>query len=244
MLSFMISCKKSSLLSNSFVFSLIALNAKAINFFDEKNENERADERTKKRKNAYELKKKTNVMMKKKTFEMMMMMKERRNQANKKKNRRRNQKMKKKKEEKKRFNYDSFVMMRRFKNEMRFFIFENLRKMFFVFRFNTTMFSFIFINFFTRFEIWYCECCWKNVNSNDEKKRKNHCWWLMKNIERTEIVIEIKWALMKKNVLRILGKNVLKILTRILTTILKTILKTRILWIQNSLIYTSFFFSI
>ncbi len=153
MLSFMISCKKSSLLSNSLVFSLIALNAKAINFFDEKNENERADERTKKRKNAYELKKKTNVMMKKKTFEMMMMIKERRNQANKKKNRRRNQKMKKKKEEKKRFNYDSFVMMRRFKNEMRFFIFENLRKMFFVFRFNTTMFSFIFINFFTRFEI-------------------------------------------------------------------------------------------
>jgi hypothetical protein len=54
----MISCKKSDLLNNSFVFSLIALNAKAINSFDEKNENERIDERTKKRKNAYELKKK------------------------------------------------------------------------------------------------------------------------------------------------------------------------------------------
>jgi hypothetical protein len=37
-------------------------------------------------------------------------------------------------------------------------------------------------------------------------------------------------------------KDVLRILTRILTTILKTILKTRILWIQNSLTYTSFFF--
>jgi hypothetical protein len=43
----------------------------------------------------------------------------------------------KKKEKKKRFNCDSFVMMRRFKNEMRFFIFENLRRMFFVFRLNT-----------------------------------------------------------------------------------------------------------
>jgi uncharacterized membrane protein YgaE (UPF0421/DUF939 family) len=55
----MISCTKSNLLSNSFVFSLIVLNAKAINSFDEKNENERADERTKERKNAYKLKEKT-----------------------------------------------------------------------------------------------------------------------------------------------------------------------------------------
>jgi hypothetical protein len=133
----------------------------------------------------------------------------------------------------KRFNCVSFVIMRCFKNEMRSFIFENLRRMFFVSRFNTTMSSFIFINFFTRFEVWYCECCWKNVNSNDEKKKKNHYWWLMKKIEETKIVIEIKWTLMKENVLRIL--------TKILTTILKAILKTRILWIQNSLIYTSFF---
>ncbi len=81
----MISCKKSNLLSNSFVFSLIALNAKAINSFDEKNENERVDERTKKRKNVYELKEKINVMMKKRTYEMMMMMKKKRNQINKKK---------------------------------------------------------------------------------------------------------------------------------------------------------------
>ncbi len=81
----MISCKKSNLLSNSFVFSLIALNAKAINSFDEKNENERVDERTKERKSAYELKKRTNVMMKKETYEMMMMMKKKRNQTNKKK---------------------------------------------------------------------------------------------------------------------------------------------------------------
>jgi hypothetical protein len=159
MLSFMISCKKSDLLNNSFVFSLIALNAKAINFFDEKNENERADERTKERKSAYELREKINVMMKERTYEMMMMMKEKRNQANKKKNRRRNQKMNERERKKKRFNCDSFVMMRRFKNEMRFFIFENLRRMFFVSRFNMTMFSFIFINFFTRFEIRYCECC-------------------------------------------------------------------------------------
>jgi hypothetical protein len=64
---------------------LIVLNAKAINSFDEKNENERADERTKKRENAYELKKKTNVMMKERTYEVMMMMKEKRDQANKKK---------------------------------------------------------------------------------------------------------------------------------------------------------------
>jgi hypothetical protein len=56
----------------------------------------------------------------------------------------------------------------------------------------------------------------------------------MKKIKKTKIVIEIKWTLMKKNVLRIL--------TKILTTILKAILKARILWIQSSLIYTSFFF--
>jgi hypothetical protein len=64
---------------------LIALNAKAINSFDERNENERVDERTKERKSAYELKEKINVMMKKKTYEMMMMMKRKRDQANKKK---------------------------------------------------------------------------------------------------------------------------------------------------------------
>jgi hypothetical protein len=64
---------------------LIALNAKTINSFDEKNENERVDERTKERKNAYELKKKANVMMKRETYEMMMMIKEKRNQANKRK---------------------------------------------------------------------------------------------------------------------------------------------------------------
>jgi hypothetical protein len=98
-----------------------------------------------------------------------------------------------KKKKIKRFNCDSFVMMRRFKNEMCFFIFENLRRMFFVSRFNTTISSLIFINFFTRFEIWYCECCRENVNSNDEKKRENHCWWLMKEVERTKIMIEIKW---------------------------------------------------
>jgi hypothetical protein len=148
---------------------------------------------------------------------------------------RRNQRMNEKKEKKKRFNCDSFVMMRRFKNEMRSFIFENLRRMFFVSRLNTTMFSLIFINFFTRFEIWYCECCWENVSSNNEKEKENHCWWLIKKVERTEVVIEIKWALMRK--------NVLKVLTKILTMILKTILKTRILWIQNSLTYTSFFLS-
>ncbi len=85
MLSFMISCKKSYLLSNSFVFSLIALNAKAINSFDEKDENERADERTKERESAYELKEETNVMMKRRTYEMMMMMKRKRDQTNKKK---------------------------------------------------------------------------------------------------------------------------------------------------------------
>ncbi len=230
MLSFMISCKKSDLLNNSFVFSLIALNAKTINSFDEKNENERADERKKERKSAYELREKANVMMKKETYEMMMMMREKRDQADKRKRSKKKSKNEWKRERKrKRFNCDLFVMMRRFKDEIRFFIFENLRRMFFVFRLNTTMFSLIFIDFSTRFEIWYCECCWKNVSSNDEKKRKNHCWWLMKKIERTEIVIEIKWALMKKNVLRVLKKNVLKVLTKILTTILKTILKTRIL---------------
>jgi hypothetical protein len=63
---------------------LIVLNAKAINSFDEKDENERVDKRTKKRESAYELRKKINVMMKKKTYEMMMMMKKKRNQTNKK----------------------------------------------------------------------------------------------------------------------------------------------------------------
>jgi hypothetical protein len=58
---------------------LIVLNAKAINSFDEKNEDERVDERTKERKNAYELKRKANVMMKKRTYEMMMMMKKEQN---------------------------------------------------------------------------------------------------------------------------------------------------------------------
>ncbi len=152
--SFMISYKKSNLQNNSFVFSLIALNAKTINSFDERNEknaNKRIDERTKERKDAYKLRKKINVIIKKETYEMMMMMKKKRDQINKKKSKK-NQKMNEKKK-KKRFNCVSFVMMRRFKNEMRFFIFENLRRMFFVSRLNTTMFSFIFINFFTRFEI-------------------------------------------------------------------------------------------
>ncbi len=75
----MISCKKSNLLNNSFVFSLIVLNAKTINSFDEKNANERIDERTKERKSAYELRKKINMMMKRKTYEMMMMIKKKRN---------------------------------------------------------------------------------------------------------------------------------------------------------------------
>jgi cation transport ATPase len=133
---------------------LIALNAKAINSFDEKDENERVDERTKERESVYELKRKANVMMKKKTYKIMMMMKEKRNQANKrKKSKKKSKNKEKKRKKKKRFNCDSFVMMRRFKNEMRFFIFENLQRMFFVSRFNTTMFSLIFINFFTRFEI-------------------------------------------------------------------------------------------
>jgi hypothetical protein len=175
---------------------------------------------------------------------MMMMMRKRRNQADK---RRRSKKKSKneweKKREKERSSCDSFVMMRRFRDEMRSFIFENLRRMFFVSRLNTTMFSLIFISSFTRFEIWYCECCWENVSSNDEKKRENHCWWLMREVERTEIVIEIKWALMKEDVLKVLRESVLKILTKILTTILRAILRTRVLWVQNSLTYTSFFLS-
>jgi hypothetical protein len=171
--------------------------------------------------------------MKRRTYEMMMMIEKKRNQRKKSKKKSKNEWKEEKR--KKRFHCNSFVMMRRFKNEMRSFIFENLRRMFFVSRFNITMSSFIFINFFTRFEIWYCECCWKNVSSNDEKKKENHCWWLMKKVEETEIVIEIKWALMRESVLRIL--------TKILTTILKTILRTRVLWIQNSLAYTSFFLS-
>ncbi len=61
----MISCMKSNLLNNSFIFSLIALNAKTINFFDEKDANERVNDRTKEQKSAYKLRKKTNVMMKK-----------------------------------------------------------------------------------------------------------------------------------------------------------------------------------
>ncbi len=234
MFSFMISCKKSDLLNNSFIFSLIVLNAKTINSFDEKDQNERVDERTKERESAYELRKKDQCDDEKKNTWNDNDDEEKTKSSKQKK--KIEEKIKEWKKKRKRFNYDSFVIMRRFKNEMRFIIFENLRRMFFVFRLNTMMFSLIFINFFTRFEIWYCECCWKNVNSNDEKKKKNYCWWLMKKIERTEIVIEIKWTLMKKNVLRILKENVLKILTKILTTILRTILKTRILWIQNSLI--------
>jgi hypothetical protein len=156
MFSFMISCKKSNLLSNSFVFSLIALNAKAINSLNEKNANERVDEQTKERKSAYELRRRANVMMKKNIWNDDDDWK--RTKLKRKIEEEIKEWMKKKKK-KKRFNCVSFVMMRRFKNEMRFFIFENLRRMFFVSRFNTTMSSFIFINFFTRFEIWYCECC-------------------------------------------------------------------------------------
>jgi hypothetical protein len=175
---------------------------------------------------------------------MMMMMRERRDQADKRERSKKKSKNEWERErERERFSCDSFVMMRRSRDEMRSFIFENLRRMFFVSRLSTTMFSLIFINFSTRFEIWYCECCWENVNSNDEKERENHCWWLMREVERTEIVIEIKWALMKEDVLRILRKNVLKVLTKILTTILRTILRTRVLWVQNSLAYTSFFLS-
>jgi hypothetical protein len=59
---------------------LIALNAKAINSFDEKNANERVDERTKERESAYELRRRTNVMMKKKTYKIMMMIEKKRNQ--------------------------------------------------------------------------------------------------------------------------------------------------------------------
>jgi hypothetical protein len=173
---------------------------------------------------------------------MMMMMRERRDQADKRERSKKKSKNEwEKKRRRKRSNCDSFVMMRRFRNEMRSFIFENLRRMFFVSRLNTTMFSLIFISSSTRFEIWYCECCWRNVSSNDEKRRENHCWWLMREVEKTEIVIEIKWALMRKDVLRILRRNVLRILTKILTTILRAILRARILRVQNSLIYTSFF---
>jgi flagellar basal body rod protein FlgF len=66
---------------------LIALNAKTINSFDEKNErdaNERVDERTKERESVYELREETNMMMKKRTYEMMMIMKKKRDQTNKK----------------------------------------------------------------------------------------------------------------------------------------------------------------
>jgi hypothetical protein len=106
------------------------------------------------------MKEKTYEMMKKRTYEMMMMMRERRDQANKwEKSKKKSKNEWKKKKKRKHFNCDSFVMMRRFRNEMRSFIFENLRRMFFVSRLNTTIFSFIFIHFFTRFEIWYCECC-------------------------------------------------------------------------------------
>ncbi len=244
MFSFMISCKKSDLLSNSFVFSLIALNAKAINSFDERNENERVDERTKERKNAYELREKAKMMMRKRTYEMMMMMRRRRDQADKRKRSKKKSKNEWKKERRKeRFSCDSFVMMRRFRDEMRSFIFENLRRMFFVSRLNTTMSSLIFISFSTRFEAWYCECCWRNVSPNDERRRENHCWWLMKEVEKTEIVIEVKWALMREDVLKILRRNVLKILAKVLTTILRTVLRTRVLRVQNSLTYTSFFLS-
>jgi hypothetical protein len=70
---------KSNSSNDSFVFSLIALNAKTtktINSFDEKDANERVDERTRERESAYELKEE-------KTYKMMMMMK--RDQANKEK---------------------------------------------------------------------------------------------------------------------------------------------------------------
>ncbi len=79
MLSSIISCMKSNSSNDSFVFSLIALNAKTtktINSFDEKDANERVDERTRERESAYELKEE-------KTYKMMMMMK--RDQANKEK---------------------------------------------------------------------------------------------------------------------------------------------------------------
>jgi hypothetical protein len=142
--------------------------------------------------------------MKERTYEMMMMIEKERNQRKKSKKKSKNEW--KKEKERERFNCDSFVIMRRFKNEMRSFIFENLRRMFFVSRLNTTMSSLIFISFFTRFEIWYCECCWENVSSNDEREREDHCWWLMKDVERTEVVIEIKWALMRGSVLKVLTR--------------------------------------
>jgi hypothetical protein len=100
------------------------------------------------------MKEEINVMMKKEIYKMIMMMMMRRDQINQKKELKKKSKNEEKKEKKrKRFNCHSFVIMRRFKNEMRFFIFENLRRMFFVSRFNMTIFSFIFINSFTRFEI-------------------------------------------------------------------------------------------
>ncbi len=81
-------------------FSLIVLNAKAINSFDETNEDERIDKQTKKRENAYELRKKANVMMKKKTYKIMMMMKKKRNQTNKKKSKKKSKNEWKKKKKK------------------------------------------------------------------------------------------------------------------------------------------------
>jgi hypothetical protein len=91
---------------------------------------------------------------------MMMMMREERDQADKRRESKKKSKNEWEKEKRReRSNCDSFVMMRRSRNEMRSFIFENLRRMFFVSRLSTTMFSLIFISFSTRFEIWYCECC-------------------------------------------------------------------------------------
>ncbi len=100
MLSFMISCKKSDLLSNSFVFSLIALNAKAINSFDEKDGNERADERTKGRESAYELRKKTKMMMKREHMKWWWWWKEDEIKQTKERDRRRNQRMNERKRKK------------------------------------------------------------------------------------------------------------------------------------------------
>jgi hypothetical protein len=70
---------------------LIALNAKAINSFDEKNANERVNERTKERESAYELRRETNVMMKERTYEMMMMIEKERNQRKKSKKKSKNE---------------------------------------------------------------------------------------------------------------------------------------------------------
>jgi hypothetical protein len=128
---------------------------------------------------------------------MMMMMRKRRDQANKRKESKKKSKNEWEKEKKrKRFNCDSFVMMRRFRNEMRSFIFENLRRMFFVFRLNTTMFSLIFISFFMRFEIWYCDVAektsartmtkreriivddwWKKLREQKLWSRSSERWW-------------------------------------------------------------------